>query len=93
MLLSFTNNFKMYSSHDFNEDALVAYTIALPNQQLVSGHFDPERTVHPLHDLEKNNKFERPTLKKLEDCWYNVLLDDEKKSLSRTALLNIERLI
>lgn len=86
-------SFGVANNHDFNDDALVVYTIALPDQPLISGHFDPERTVHPLHDLEKNNKVEKPTLKNLEDSWHNVLLDDEKESLSRTAILNIERLI
>ena len=80
------------NNHDFSEDALVAYTIALPDKSLISGHFDPERTVHPLHDLEKNNKVEKSLLKSLEDCWHDVLLYNEKKSLSRTNLLNIERL-
>ncbi|WP_214691593.1 MULTISPECIES: ImmA/IrrE family metallo-endopeptidase [unclassified Exiguobacterium] len=85
--------FGIANNHDFSEDGLVAYTVALPTQPLISGHFDPERTVHPLHDLEKNNKVEKPILKNLESSWHNVLLDNEKKSLSRTALLNIERLI
>ena len=84
--------FGIANSHDFNEDALVAYTVALPTQPLISGHFDPERTVHPLHDLEKNNKVEKPILKNLEDSWHNVLLDEEQKSLSRISLFNIERL-
>jgi len=86
-------SFGVANNHDFNDDALVVYTIALPDQPLISGHFDPEKTVHPLHDLEKNNKVEKPTLKNLEDSWHNVLLEEEKKSLSRTALFNIERLI
>lgn len=86
-------SFGIANNHDFSEDQLVAYTIALPNQPLISGHFDPERTVHPLHDLEKNNKVEKPLLKSLENHWHDVLLDNEKKSLSRNALLNIERLI
>ncbi|MFN3188868.1 MAG: hypothetical protein ACK42D_05045, partial [Candidatus Paceibacteria bacterium] len=60
---------------------------------LVSGHFDPERTVHPLYDLEKNNKVKESTLKNLENSWHNMLLEAEKKSISRTAVLNIERLI
>nr|WP_251139106.1 ImmA/IrrE family metallo-endopeptidase [Exiguobacterium sp. s142] len=84
--------FGVANNHDFSEDALVAYTIALPNQPLISGHFDPEKTVHPLHDLEKNNKVEKPLLKHLEESWHKVLLYNEKKSLSRTNLLNIERL-
>ena len=86
-------SFGVANNHDFNEDTLVAYTLALPNQPLVSGHFDPERTVHPLHDLKKNNRLEKPTLKNLEGSWHNVLLEEEKKSLSRTNLLNVERLI
>ena len=84
--------FGVANNHDFSEDALVAYTIALPNQPLISGHFDPEKTVHPLHDLEKNNRLEKPILKSLEERWHDVLLEEEKKSLSRTSLLNIERL-
>ncbi|WP_251137490.1 hypothetical protein [Exiguobacterium sp. s150] len=86
-------SFGVANNHDFAEDQLVAYTIALPNQPLVSGHFDPERTVHPLHDLEKNNKVEKPLLKSLENHWHDVLLEEERKSIPRTALLNIERLI
>lgn len=70
-------SFGVANNHDFAEDQLVAYTIALPNQPLVSGHFDPERTVHPLHDLEKNNKVEKPLLKSLENHWHEVLLEDE----------------
>ncbi|TCI24813.1 ImmA/IrrE family metallo-endopeptidase [Exiguobacterium sp. SH5S13] len=86
-------SFGVANNHDFNDDALVVYTIALPDQPLISGHFDPEKTVHPLHDLEKNNKVEKPTLKNLEDNWHDVLLADEKEPFSRTAFLNIERLV
>ncbi|WP_214701400.1 ImmA/IrrE family metallo-endopeptidase [Exiguobacterium sp. s57] len=84
--------FGISNNHDFSEDQLVAYTIALPDKSLISGHFDPERTVHPLHDLEKNHKVEKPLLKNLEERWHKMLLYNEKKSLSRTNLLNIERL-
>ena len=83
--------FVIANSHDFCEEAIVAYTLALPNHPLISGHFDSEKTVHPLHDLEKNNKVKKTTFKILENSWHNVLLDDEKKILSRTTLLNIER--
>lgn len=86
-------SFGVANNHDFSEDAIVAYTIVLPNQPLFSGHFDPERTMHPLHDLEKNNMVEKPLLKSLENHWHDVLVEEEKKSLSRTAILNIERLI
>ncbi|OGX77805.1 hypothetical protein A6395_15465 [Exiguobacterium sp. SH31] len=86
-------SFGVANNHDFNDDALVVYTIALPNQLLISGHFDPEKTVHPLHDLEKNNKVEKPLLKSLENHWHDVLLDDENESLSRKIILNIERII
>ena len=86
-------SFGVANNHDFNDDALVVYTIALPDQPLISGHFDPERTVHPLHDLEKNNKVEKPLLKLLENYWHDVLLEKEKKSLSRTAILNSELLM
>lgn len=85
--------FGIANNHDFSKDQLVAYTIALPNQSLLSGHFAPERTVHPLHDLEKNNRLEKPTLKILESSWHNVLLEEEKKSLSRIDVMNVERLI
>lgn len=84
--------FGIANNHDFSEDALVAYTIALPSQLLISGHFDPEKTVHPLHDLEKNHKVVRPLLKNLEESWHKVLLDKEK-NLSKIDMLNIERLI
>lgn len=84
--------FGIANNHDFSEDQLVAYTIALPNQPLVSGHFVPESAVHPLHHLEKTNRLERPVLKSLENHWHDVLLDEEQKSLSRISLFNIERL-
>lgn len=87
------HSFGVANNHDFSEEAIVAYTIALPDHSLMSGHFNPERTVHPLHDLEKNNKVEKPLLKSLEDCWHDVLLKEERNPLLRTALLNIERLI
>ncbi|TCI75676.1 ImmA/IrrE family metallo-endopeptidase [Exiguobacterium sp. SH0S1] len=86
-------SFGVANNHDFGEDTIVAYTVALPNQPLISGHFDPDRTVHPLHDLEKNKRLEKPILKSLEDRWHDILLEKEKKSFSRTAMLNIERLI
>jgi len=83
--------FGIANNHDFSEDQLVAYTIALPNQPLVSGHFVPDSAVNPLHNLEKNNRFEKPILKSLEECWHEVLLKEEKRALSRTFLLNSER--
>lgn len=83
--------FGIANNHDFSEDGLVAYTVALPTQPLISGHFDPENTVHPLHDLEKITKVKKPTLKNLESSWHDVLFDNEKKSLSRITLLNKER--
>ncbi|TCI67842.1 ImmA/IrrE family metallo-endopeptidase [Exiguobacterium sp. SH0S7] len=86
-------SFGVANNHDFSEDALVAYTVALPGRSLISGHFDPDRTVHPLHDLEKNKRLEKPFLKSLEDRWHDIILEKEKKSLSRTAMFNVERLI
>jgi hypothetical protein len=85
--------FGIANNHDFSEDGLVAYTVALPTQPLISGHFDPEKTVHPLHDLEKNILLEKPILKFLEDQWYNILLEKEKRSPHRTAILNDGRLM
>ncbi|WP_051829460.1 ArdC-like ssDNA-binding domain-containing protein [Exiguobacterium sp. NG55] len=85
-------SFGVANNHEFTDDTLVVYTIALPNKALMSGHFDPERTVHPLHDLEKNNKIEKPLLKNLEERWHDVLLEKEK-NLSKIDMLNIERLI
>ncbi|WP_214749993.1 ArdC-like ssDNA-binding domain-containing protein [Exiguobacterium sp. s189] len=70
--------FGIANNHDFSKDALVAYTIALPNQPLISGHFDSDKIVHPLHDLEKNNRLKKPILKSLEERWHNILLDEEK---------------
>jgi len=86
-------SFGVANNHDFDEDTIIAYTVALPNQPLISGHFDPDRTVHPLHDLEKSKRLKKPILKSLEDRWLDILLEKEKKSLSRTAMVNIERLI
>ncbi|WP_215190747.1 hypothetical protein [Exiguobacterium sp. s6] len=83
--------FGIANSHDFNDETLVAYTLALPNQPLISGHFDPEKTVHPLHDLEKNNRLEKPTLEALEEHWHNTLLEDEKSLFSKRSAPLIER--
>lgn len=85
-------SFGIANNHEFGEDTLVSYTVALPNQPFISSHFNPERTVHPLHDLEKNNKVEKPLLKSLENRWHDVLVEEEQKFLSRISLLNIERL-
>lgn len=50
------------NNHDLTEEELVSYIIALPNQPMVSAHFEPERTVYPLDDLKKNHQL----LKNLE---------------------------
>nr|WP_235189318.1 ImmA/IrrE family metallo-endopeptidase [Exiguobacterium sp. NG55] len=83
-------SFGVANNHDFSEDALVVYTIALPGQALMSGHFDPKRTVHPLHDLEKNNKVQKPLLKNLEESWHNILLEEEKECHSKINRVDIE---
>ncbi len=85
--------FGIANNYDFSEDELVAYTIALPNQPLISGHFDPEKTVHPLHDFEKKNTLDKSIYEGLENLWHDVLIESENKSLSRKTVLNIERLI
>ncbi|MGL6103872.1 MAG: hypothetical protein ACRC00_11955 [Exiguobacterium acetylicum] len=60
-------SFGVANNHDFSEDTLVPYTIVLPSQSLMSVHFDPERTAHPFHDLEKNNRLEKVLLKSLKE--------------------------
>ncbi|WP_214776056.1 ImmA/IrrE family metallo-endopeptidase [Exiguobacterium sp. s37] len=80
------------NNHEFNEDALVAYTVALPDKSLISGHFDPEKTVHPLQDLEKSRRLENSLLESLEERCQKVLLNEKKRTFSKTAIFGIERL-
>ncbi|MHC9161498.1 ArdC-like ssDNA-binding domain-containing protein [Exiguobacterium profundum] len=82
-------SFGVANNHDFTDDALVVYTLALPNEPLVSGHFDPERTMHPLHDLEKYHKTDKHLLKSLEDCYIAELQNKEKNIPKK---LDLERL-
>ncbi|WP_214780632.1 ImmA/IrrE family metallo-endopeptidase [Exiguobacterium sp. s22] len=74
--------FGIANNHDFSENQLVAYTLALPNHPLISGYFEPEKTVHPLHDLERNKRLGKTFIKSIEERWYEVLIKDKKETIN-----------
>lgn len=75
------------NNRDFKQDT-VAYTVAIPDGnalQVVSGTYNSEEYINPLHHIQKNEKLDKEKCGLLEKSFDEVLTKEENKYLQGIA--------